>query len=81
MQSKTFIGTYYDNEMAIRKYIANSDYRIIAVHRDKNIVKHDYNLKHTAARKQQKTVVFYYHDNALTRALGFRPMPAHFMYR
>ena len=81
-KKKTFIGTYADTEMQLVQWLRdNPDCMLLGATYEKGVLKHDFRLKNTAARKVGAKTILYCHDNSLTRALGFRPGPAALMYQ
>lgn len=72
IRRKIFIGTYADNEIAMRKWAAGRSIMIVHVEKEK-LMKYDYRLKGTALKKTQKHILFYVHDNIVTRWIGWQP--------
>jgi len=77
---KVFEGTHYETVMAIRKFVAESGAVLMHVTHEKGILKYDYHLRDTKARKVCSKKVFYYYPNAITDLLGFRPGLVHRLY-
>ena len=72
-KKKKFVGRYIDNIVEVRKFLNDGGYLPIGMAHEKEILKHDFNLKNTSAKKICEFTIWYYHDNTLTSALGFRP--------
>lgn len=71
---KAFVGTYWDNDVELRKFILERNIIIIHIERGKDkLHEFDFRLQGTQAQKKDRKVVLYYvEDNWFMRQLGFR---------
>lgn len=77
---KLFVGTYADTEIEIRKFISDGNYKVMRVVMEKGILKHDFHLRNTSARKICQKRVWYYSETYLTDLLKFHPGLDHYLY-
>lgn len=93
MQVKYFYGSYADNIKEAHKYIDGSDRvvlhytsSLLKFHYEKpegdeafisKMIDEQMRSHRRDFRKEQKAILFYYHDNFITRMLGFKKGMAH----
>lgn len=78
LQHKTFIGRYADNAIEMRKFVSAKNIMVVHVEYIGKIGKLDFNLRNTSAAKTSKAIMYFVHDNMITRWLNWRPSKEHF---
>lgn len=81
MQHKTFVGRYAQNEIELRKFVADREIMVVHLERKGSIGKLDKQLRGTPAAKISKHVLFYVHDNMFSRWIGWRPTREHYVLK
>lgn len=80
MKLKVFTSTYWNNDEALKKFVADNPVIILSVRKEDNPTrKFDHHLKGTEAMKQRVWKVHYVEENSYTtKVLGFSKKVEHF---